>query len=161
MALPSLDFLCECVVAGLLDYYSIVHPPVPIREMLASPPPDLAGDLSLSSGLPFGDALWLRLLRGQGTVFVNNTLSHEAQRYAMAHALFTGLCSSEGGRAAGLPAVPNDALNAQGAMFARLLLMPLDLLPEAWESMSPPDLARLFMVPVSVAETRVQELARE
>ena len=161
MALPSLEFLCACLAAGLLDHYGIVRPPVPVREMLDSPPPDLAGDICLTFGLPFSDALWLRLLRGQGTVFVNNALSEVEQRYAMARALFTGLCASKGGRAVGLPAVPNDALNAQGAMFARQLLMPPCLLPDGWEGMPPPELAQLFVVPVSVAEARLQELAHE
>lgn len=160
MAQPSLEFLCHCITIALLDHYAVDRAPVPIREMLDSPPPDLAGDLSLT-GLPFGDVLWLRLLRGQGTVFFNNTLSEVEQRYAMARALFTGLCDSKGGRAVGLPAVPNDELNVQGAMFARQLLMPEPLLPAEAASMSPQELARLFLVPVSVAETRVRELAYE
>src|SRR3972149_206206 len=130
MALPSLEFLTACLVAGLLDHYGIVSPPEPVRDMLESPPPDLAGDICLTLGLPFGNALWLRLLGGQGTVFVNNGLSEVEQRYAMARALFTGLCASKGGLEVGLPAVPNDALNAQGAKFARQLLMPPDLLPD-------------------------------
>ncbi len=161
MAKPSLEFLCHCITIALLDHYAIDKAPVPVREMLDSPPPDLAGDLSLTTGLPFGDALWLRLLRGQGTVFVNNGLSEVEQRYAMAHALFTGLCASKGGRAVGLPAVPNDELNVQGAMFARQLLMPPVLLPDGWEEMSTPALANLFSVPLSVAETRLQELVYE
>ena len=159
MASPSLEFLCECLVAGLLDHYGIVRPPVPVREMLDAPPPDLTSDLCLTPGLPFGDALWLRLLRGQGTVFVNNALSEVEQRYAMARSLFTGLCDSKGGRAVGLPAVPNDRLRAQGASFARRLLMPEPLLPAEAASMSPQELADLFVVPLRVAEERLQELA--
>ncbi|MEK7276581.1 MAG: ImmA/IrrE family metallo-endopeptidase [Chloroflexota bacterium] len=159
MAQPSLDFLCDCIAFALLDYYAVDKAPVPVREMLASPPPDLAGDICLSPGLPFGDALWLRLLRGQGTVFVNNALSEVEQRYAMARSLFTGLCDSKGGRAVGLPAVPNDRLRAQGASFARRLLMPEPLLPAEAASMSPQELADLFVVPLRVAEERLQELA--
>ena len=76
----------------------------------------------------------------------------------MARALFTGVCSSRGGQAAGLPPVPNDNLKAQSSIFARRLLMSEELLPGGWEVMSPEALADLFRVPQSVAEARLQEL---
>ncbi len=91
-------------------------------------------------------------------MFVNPGLSERDRRYAMARALFTGLCASEGGKAVGLPDVPNNDLAVQAALFARRLLMPVDLFPDGWQMMSAEDLAGLFIVPVPVAEARVVEL---
>ena len=159
MAQPSLEFLVVAIANALLDYYGIEAPPVPVREILRSPPPDLARDLSLTEMLPFGEALWLRLMGGQGAVFVNSDLSEARRRYAMACALFIGLCSSEGGRAAGLPPLPNDNLREQSTIFGRHFLMPESLLPPGWDRMSANELADLFGVPASVAESRLQEFA--
>ncbi|MEK7326330.1 MAG: hypothetical protein AAB217_13840 [Chloroflexota bacterium] len=158
MALPSLEFLCDSLVAILLDYYGIDQPPVPIRDILRSPPPDLTGDLSLVEGLPFNDALWIRLPNGQGKVFANLDISEHERRYAMARSLFTGLCYTKGGRAAGLPYAPNDNLNAQATFFARRLLIPDDLLPPDWQAMPLGELAALFVVPEWLVEDRLQEL---
>ena len=158
MGKPSLSFLCDSIATTLLDYFGVEGPPVPVRTMVQSPPDDLSNDLSLTEGLPFGDALWLRLMGGRGVVFVNPGLSERERRYAMARALFTGLCASKGGKAVGLPDVPNNDLAAQAALFARLLLMPVDLFPDDWQMMSAADLAGLFIVPVPVAEARVVEL---
>ncbi len=158
MAEPSLEFLCDSIASALLDYYGIDQPPVPIRDILRSPPFDLVGDLNLVEGLPFGDALWIRLPDGSGKVFVNLGASERERRYAMARALFTGMCSSKGGQAAGLPSVPNDDLKAQSSLFARRLLMSEDLLPGGWEVMSLEALADLFRVPQSVVEDRLEEL---
>ncbi|MBI3241228.1 MAG: hypothetical protein HYZ49_02930 [Chloroflexi bacterium] len=158
MPQPSLEFLCDSIVATLLEYYGIESPPVPIRDILRSPPLDLAGDLNLVEGLPFGDALWIRLPDGKGKVFVNLGISERERRYAMARALFTGICTSQGGRAAGLPHVPNDKLSAQASIFARRLLMSEDLLPDSWDSMSLEELADLFRVPQMVVEARWEEL---
>ena len=157
MAAPSLEFLCACTASALLEHYGITRPPVSIWEILTSPPPGLGRDLSLTELLPFGEALWLRSPSGQGAVFVNPGLSEPQKRYALARAMFLGLCSSTGGRAAGFPPVPNEALSAQQDYFARRLLMPAWLLPPDWRTASPDVLAEMFMVPRHVAQARQEE----
>ena len=158
MARPSLDFLCVCIADALLAHYRIERPPVPVASFLRAPPEDLLRDLGLVERLPFGKALWLRDFDGQGRVYVNSELSEVEQRFAIAGALFIGLCSTKGGEAVGLPAVPNPELPEQAALFARTLLVPAFLLPPGWEQMTPEAIAQLFQVPIEVARTRLREL---
>jgi hypothetical protein len=154
MARPSVDFLCDCLATALLSYYSVTRTPVPLRDMLLAPPPDLSGDLSLTE-VNFGEAIWLRPPSGLASVFVNSGLPEAEQRYAMARAMFVGLCTTSTGRAAGLPGIPNDQLKAQSDLFARRLLMPPELLPAGWRLMSAPALAMMCGVPEPVAEAQL------
>jgi len=156
---PSLGFLCAAVTAALVDYYHFAKPPVPVRDILRTPPPDLARDLSLAEVLPFGEALWMRTHTGQGCVFVNPGLAEPQKRYAMACALFTALSASAGGQALGFPVVPNTQLREQQDLFARQLLIPADLLPRIWPVLLAQELADMFVVPLTVAEARLQDLA--
>lgn len=160
MEKPSLKFLCKSIATGLLEHYKIDRPPVQVRKILLQPPPDLAGDISLTENhhISFCDALWIRLQKGQGVIFANSTIPEPHLRYAMAGALFTGLCSSKGGRAIGLPAVPNDHLTAQSALFSREMLVPATMLPTGWAEMPAQKLAELFSVPEWVMKIRLQEL---
>jgi hypothetical protein len=151
---PSLEFLCDCLVSALLSHYSVTRVPVPLRQMLLEPPPDLRHDLGLTE-VSFGEAIWLRPLGGQASVFVNADMSEPDRRYAMARAMFVGLCTTKSGRAAGLPAVPNDQLKAQSDLFARRLLMAKELLPDGWEQLAPRALAALCGVPEPVAERQL------
>ena len=150
MAWPSLEFLCVCITAARLDRDDVRRLPVP--------PSDLVHDLSLSEGLHFGDALWMRPPDGWGSVFVNPAVPEPQQRYAMARALFIGLCDSKGGRAVGLPRAPNDDLSAQSTFFARRLLMPADLLTYGWKRLPPDQLAELCGVPIAIAEAHLAAL---
>jgi hypothetical protein len=155
MEVPSLEFLCGCLATALLSHYGITQLPVPMRDILAAPPPDLSHDLSLTE-VSFGESIWLRPPSGQGSVFVNVEMSPAERRYAMARSLFIGLCSTKGGREAGLPAVPNDNLKAQSDLFARRLLMAPELLPNDWRHMAPDALAELCGVPRAVAAAHLQ-----
>ena len=155
MARPSLEFLCDCLATALLSHYGVTRLPVPMREILLQPPPDLRRDLSLTE-VNFGEAIWLRPPSGFGSVFVNAEMPESERRYAMARAMFIGLCTTKGGRAAGLPTVPNDDLKAQSDMFARRLLMAPQLLPAGWERLQPQTLASLCGVPEPVAEAQLQ-----
>jgi hypothetical protein len=152
---PSLEFLCDCLATALLSHYGVTRVPVPLREMLLEPPPGLRGDLGLTE-VSFGEAIWLRPPSGRGSVFVNAEMPQAEQRYAMARAMFIGLCTTKSGKGAGLPQVPNDDLKAQSDLFARRLLMPPDLLPDGWERLEPQALAALCGVPEPVAETQLQ-----
>ena len=154
MARPSLEFLCDCLVSALLSHYSVKRMPVPLRQMLLEPPPDLIHDLDLTD-VGFGEAIWVRPLSRQASVFVNADMSEPERRYAMARAMFVGLCTTKGGRAAGLPAVPNDQLRVQSDLFARRLLMAKELLPDGWEQLGPQALAALCGVPEPVAEAQL------
>jgi hypothetical protein len=154
VAQPSLEFLCASLATALLAHYGVTRPPVPLRAMLLTPPPELRGDLGLTE-VSFGEAMWLRPPSGLGSVFVNADLPAAEARYAMARALFVGLCTSRSGRAAGLPSVPNDQLKAQSDLFARRLLMAPELLPAGWRQMSAPALAALCGVPEPVAEAQL------
>jgi len=151
MIRPSLEFLCDSLVAGLLAHYSVTRAPVPVSDMLRQPPPDLRGDISLT-GVTFGEAVWLRLSGGQGSIFANENLPEPQRRYNMACALFTALCATRGGQAAGLPDLPNDQLKAQSDYFARRLLLAPEVLPADWAALTPSQLAALSGVPVEVAE---------
>jgi hypothetical protein len=154
MEVPSLDFLCGCLATALLSHYGVTQVPVPLRDMLVAPPPDLAHDLSLTE-VGFGESIWLRPPSGQGSVFVNSEMSEAERRYAMARSLFIGLCSTKGGREVGLPTVPNDNLKAQSDLFARRLLMAPELLPSDWRHMAPDALAELCGVPRPVAAAQL------
>jgi len=156
MVRPSLDFLCDSLAVGLLSHYGVTRAPVPVRDMLLEPPPDLRRDISLTD-VSFGEAIWLRLIGGQGAVFANERLPEPERRYHMACALFTALCATRGGQAVGLPEVPNDDLTTQMDQFARRLLLAPEVLPENWAELSSAQLAKLCGVPVEVAE---QHLAR-
>lgn len=158
MGLSTLTFLCDSLAAGLFAHYGIAQLPVPVRDMLINPPPDLRRDVSLTE-VSFGEAIWLRLLGGQGSVFANSDLPEPERRYHMACALFTALCATAGGRAVGLPPVPNDEMKAQMDLFARRLLMAPQLLPEGWQGMPPAGLAELCGVPQVVAETHLAQTA--
>lgn len=158
MARPSLEFLCDCLATALLSYYGVTRMPVPLRDMLLTPPPDLSGDLSLTE-VNFGEAIWLRPPSGIASVFVNADLPEAEQRYAMARAMFVGLCTTRSGRAAGLPGVPNDQLKAQSDLFARRLLMAPELLPAGWKLLSAPALAMMCGVPEPVAEAHLLSAA--
>ena len=156
MASASLTFLCDSLATALFAHYGISRLPVPVRDMLLEPPPDLQRDLSLTE-VGFGEAIWLRLLGGQGSVFANADLPEPERRYHMACALFTALCATAGGRAIGLPPVPNDEMKAQMDLFARRLLMAPQLLPDGWQRMAPAGLAELCGVPQGVAETHLAQ----
>lgn len=157
---PSFEFLSQSIVAALLEYYHVDGPPVPVRQFLLSPHPDLVEDVSLieGEGITFCDALWVRLVRGQGVVFVNSALPEPQRRYGMACALFSALCSSRGGRAAGYSSGWNGSIYERAAVFARWLLIPAELLPSDWPQLSAEELADLFLIPRAVAEARRQEL---
>lgn len=150
MTRPSLEFLCDCLATALLSHYRVTELPVPLRQMLREPPPELSRDLGLTE-VSFGEAIWLRPPSGQASVFVNAEMPEPERRYAMARAMFIGLCTSQSGRGAGLPAVPNDDLKAQSDLFARRLLMAPELLPPGWEHLEPGALAVLCGVPEPVA----------
>lgn len=159
MGSPPIEYLSRCLATALLDFYQVDKPPVPVRKMIASPPPDLARDLSLVEvpGLPFRSAEWLRLYDGQGRVFVDVDAPKTQRRYAMARALFIGFCSSRGGRAAGMN-IALTALDAHAMHFGRCLLMPQNLLPQNWQYMAIGTLAQLFEMPTTAVEARLKEL---
>jgi hypothetical protein len=159
MSEPSLSFLCAAVTAALLDYYHFQKPPISVRDILHTPPPDLARDISLAEVLPFGEALWMRTHLGQGCVFVNPGLPEPQKRFAMACALFTALSASPGGTALGFPAVPNEHLREQQDLFARHLLIPTELLPRLWPVLTAQEVASIFDVPPALAAARLQDLA--
>lgn len=154
MPRPSLEFLCDCLATALLSHYGVTRVPVPLRRMLLEPPPDWRHDLDLTE-VSFGEAIWLRPPSGQGSVFVNAEMPEPERRYAMARAMFIGMCTTKGGRAAGLPPVPNVDLKAQSDLFARRLLMAPELLPAGWEQLAPEALAALCGVPEPVAEAQL------
>jgi hypothetical protein len=154
VAQPSLEFLCDCLATALLAHYGVTRMPVPLRDMLLAPPPELSSDLGLTE-TNFGAAIWLRPPSGLGSVFVNADMPEAERRYAMARAMFVGLCTTHSGRQAGLPSVPNDQLKAQSDLFARRLLMPPELLPIGWKQLGAPALAALCGVPEPVAEAQL------
>ncbi|MCC7361768.1 MAG: hypothetical protein IT317_19960 [Anaerolineales bacterium] len=158
MTTASLTFLCDCLAAALFEHYGVARLPVPVREMLANPPPDLRRDVSLTE-VTFGEAIWLRLLGGQGSVFANSDLPEPERRYYMACALFTALCATAGGRRVGLPPVPNDDMPTQMDLFARRLLMAPRLLPAGWQALGPAGLAELCGVPHAVAVAHLAQSA--
>jgi hypothetical protein len=158
MAQPSLEFLCVSVASALLEQFHVGQPPVPIREILRTPPEDLRNDLGLTETLPYGDAVWVRTISGLGSVFANPHAPETVKRFSMAQAFFVGLCSSPVGQSAGLPDPKSEGFQAVSGYFARCLLMPLQLLPEGWEAMSAGQLAEMFGVPEGAAAERLREL---
>ena len=155
-----MEFLTRSVAIALLDHCGVQKPPVPIRKLILSPPRDLATDLSLVENphITFCSAQWIRLIGGQGVMFVNGNLAEPERRYAMACALFSALCFTPGGQASGLQALAQSESYACDERFARYLLMPIELLPNDWHLMSVEALADLFGVPLEVAATRLQEI---
>jgi hypothetical protein len=154
MVSPSLSFLCDSIAVALIAHYGIKHTPVDVRDILLDPPAELRRHVGLTE-VSFGEAIWLRLIGGQGSVFSNNQLPEPERRYHLACALFTALCSTPSGREAGLPEVPNDDMKAQMDSFARRLLLAPELLPENWRTLPACRLAELAGVPQSVAEAQL------
>ncbi len=162
MAQPSIEFLCACLANALLHFYRIERPPVPIEEMLLTPPPDLASDLALVRWAPWVGYMYRRGLSQRGAVYVHPKLEPIEQRMAMASGLFLGLRDSEGGKAIGLgQAIVSEDAQVESELFARYLLMPAHLLPPDWETLPPQALAEIFEVPLDVAEVRLDELRHE
>jgi hypothetical protein len=159
MARPTLEFLCDSIAVALLSHYGVKRTPVPVREMLLDPPPDLRLDLSLTE-VRFGEATWLRMIGGQGSVFANSELSEAERRYHMACSLFTAFCATQGGREAGLPEMSNDDMKVQKDFFARRLLLAPELLPAGWQRMGAQELAELAGVPLEVAEVHLADVPR-
>ena len=161
---PTTDFLIDGLVTGLLDYFGVRYPPVPIRRMVVEPPLDFKTDISLSESVNFTfcRAVWIRPLDGHGVIFLNANLTERERRYELACSLYSGVCGTGVGRESGLyftmsrlsPAASSDFANR----FARRLLIPLDLLPPRWEKLSIQGLADMFEVPEPVAQVRQQEL---
>lgn len=156
---PSVQFLCLCIIEALLEHYQISQPPVPVRELVRAPYPALTRELSLveNAHINFCDALWVRLMNGQGVMFVNGNLPEPQRRYAMAVALFSALCASPGGRDAGLPHPESIGIQFYAEQFARWLLMPNGLLPVDWQHSPTDELAETFIVPETQVERRREE----
>ncbi len=155
----SFEFLCDSLAIALLAHYQVTQTPVPVREMLLDPPPDLRDDLSLTE-VGFGQATWLRLIGGQGSVFANSELAEPDRRYHMAGALLTAFCASKGGHEAGLPTMPNEDMAAQMDFFARRLLLAPEVLPPGWQHLACEALADLAGVPKAVAAAHLANRKR-
>jgi hypothetical protein len=158
LTVARLDLLAESLAYGLIRHYDIVRPPVPIFEMVRRPPAGLERHLSLCLALPYSDAIYLRLLNGQGTIFVNPRLSQAHQRYATARAMLLGLANSPGGHALGLGVTPVSFPDEATEYFARCLLMPTSLLPANWQALPDSELAQIFDVPPEVVAARIDDL---
>ena len=153
-----LDLLLESIACGLLQYYEVRRPPVPILQMLGQPPRGLERDLDLCVALPYGEAAFVRLLSGQGVVFVNPELPLPRQRFASARNMLRGDYHSPRGRALGLSGTAPVPHSAAEEYYARCLLMPVSLLPLRWPAMTAEELADLFAVPPDAAAARLAEL---
>jgi Zn-dependent peptidase ImmA (M78 family) len=162
MPLPSVEFLSICLAEALLDHLCASRPPVPIRELFRTPPPDLKAYIGLKETAPFGEAYYVKDISGRGAVLVNNLLDEPERRYSIARALFFALCHSEGGQRAGLPnaEIATERILEQAAFFARNFLMPVRLFPKGWEAATVESLAALFEVPVEMMRARMAELKR-
>jgi hypothetical protein len=158
LPIARLDLLAESMASGLVKYYEVVRPPVPIFEMVRRPPTGLERHLSLCLALPYSDAIYLRLLNGQGTIFVNPRISWAHQRYATARALLVGLFNTPGGRALGLGVTPVQFPDEIADYFARCLLLPAELLSPDVAARPVLELARLFEVPPETVAARMAEL---
>jgi hypothetical protein len=161
---PTLEFLTASLAAALLHDFGVSQAPVPIRQMVSKPPPDLTTDISLAESphFTFCRAMWIRPLDGQGVIFLNAGLPENERRYELACALFAGLSASAGARAAGLYAAINGGSSSaqitHAQRFARWLLMPLEFLPPDWQHQTDEELARLFAIPLYIARARRAEL---
>jgi hypothetical protein len=153
-----LDLLAESLANGLLEHYAVSRPPVPVFEMVRRPPAGLERHVSLCLALPYSDAIYLRLLNGQGTIFVNPRISWVQQRFATARAMLVSLFNTPGGRALGLGLAPAQFPDETADYFARCLLIPHNLLPGDWRDQPASELARTFEVPPEVAAQRAAEL---
>jgi hypothetical protein len=156
--IARLDLLAESLASGFLRQYEVERPPVPIFDMVRQPPEGLERHLSLCLALPYSDAIYLRLLNGQGTIFVNPRLAGPLQRFATAKALLMGLFNTPGGQALGLGIMSLELPGETAEYFARCLLMPASLMPKDWRALPVTELARIFDVPREVAATRLKEL---
>ncbi len=158
LPVARLDLLAESLASGLLQHYQVTRPPVPIFEMVRRPPSGLERHISLCLALPYSDAIYLRLLNGQGTIFVNPRISWAQQRFATARAMLVSLFNSPGGRALGLGVTPVQFPDEVAEYFARCLLMPRSFFPQDWAQQPILEIARVFEVPPETAATRVAEM---
>ena len=158
LPIARLDLLAELLAGGLLQYYNVIRPPVPVFEMVRRPPAGLERHISLCLALPYSDAIYLRLLNGQGTIFVNPRISWAQQRYATARAMLVSLFNTPGGRALGLDVTPTVFPDETAEYFARCLLLPSRLLPDNWPQLPATELAHMFEVPPEVVAVRTVEV---
>ncbi len=152
------DLILESVAYGLLHYFGVNWPPVPILQMLEYPPASLQRNLGVSLALPYAEATYIRLLSGRGVVFVNPALSKVRQRFVAAREVLRGLADLPGGRALELEQLTRQQPDAAD-YFARCLLMPSDFLPLHWANMPVEALAELFDVSIEIAVMRRAELS--
>ncbi len=131
----------EAVVRELIQLYTVTAPPIPIERMLQHPHPDMWDDVDV------GD------LTGN---FLNISTPF-SPRMSLARFLARHIAKSPWGKQRGLAALDGDEESIH--RFARVIIMPLDMVLEINAASRTPQLISLhFEVPEDDARLRLKEL---
>lgn len=131
----------ESVVHELLQLYTVSAPPIPIERMLQHPHPDMWEDVDMNE--------FSSTFLSVSTPF--------APRMSLARFLARHIAKSPWGQKRGLEGIDEDEQIIH--VFARVLVMPRELVMEISESSRTPEIISLhFEVPEDDARLRLQDL---
>jgi hypothetical protein len=153
------QWFLRSLAQGLVDHMGTLEPPVPVEELLRSPPPLYDSDfgvVDMYSNL--WDATFARPPSQQGSIFVRIDLEPEERRFALAREVLSALITSKHGRSMGLFDLFLPQLRESAEYFASCLLAPEPLL-EAFRDQGgrARGVAKTFEIPHSVALQRWEE----
>ncbi len=150
------EWFLKNLAHGLVEYLGRTEPPVDVELMLNQPPPLYDYDFGVVDMYSkLWDATFARPPSQRGSIFVRIDLEPEQRRFALARELLSALITSKQGRAMGLHELLLPHLRDSAEYFARLLLVPENMLQAYRRQGGTLDgLARTFSVPSPIAALR-------
>lgn len=146
---------------GLISHLGILHPPVPVEEILRNPPDVFVNPPTHLSGThnAWEEALKRSVFIG-GRVIIPGDLPKDERRYAIAQGIMLAIGESDHGKNMGLPQLLSPYLWELKDYFARILLAP-DSLIDAYRQSGGgfDDFAKSFLIPPRIALIRWEEPA--
>lgn len=150
------EWFLKNLAHGLVSYFGRTEPPVDVELMLNQPPPLFDYDFGVVDMYSkLWDATFARPPSQRGSIFVRVDLKPEQRRFVLAREMLSALITSKQGRAMGLPELLLPHLRESAEFFARLLLVPENML-EAYRRQggTQEGLASAFSVPSPIAALR-------
>ncbi len=155
------QWFLQNIAQGLVDYLSVMRPPVPIEDLLRNPPALYDSDFGVvEMNSELWDATFARLPDQSGHVFVHSNLDPETRRFALARETLSALITSKHGQKMGLFELVEPHLRESAEFFARILLAPPRLLCRfCADDRSVMKMVADFKIPIHAASKRCEELS--